>query len=117
MIQNGDFRGCLQSGLFGDSLNMSQIPLSFNVAGHKGHYQSTYGYRGYRIQQMEAGILSQNLLLAASALNMNGHPLLGFDVNTYDDLFNMSVKERTSLLQIPVGHFRPHPKMEGSLHN
>ncbi|EDW22003.1 SagB family peptide dehydrogenase [Bacillus sp. FSL K6-4563] len=116
-IQYGDFRSRLQYGLFTELVNMSQIPLSFNVVGRKDHYQSAYGCRGYRIQQMEAGILSQHLLLAASALNMGGHPLLGFDVTSYDDLYKMNEKGKTSLLQIPIGCFRPHPRLQGSLHN
>jgi SagB-type dehydrogenase family enzyme len=116
-IQTGDFRNRLQHGLSADFVNMSQIPLSFNVAGHKDHYQKAFGYRGHRIQQMEAGILSQHLLLAASALNMAGHPLLGFSVNSYDNLYKISAKGKTSLLHIPIGHFRSNARLEGSLHN
>ena len=116
-IQGGDFRNHLQFGLGADFVNMSQIPLAFNIAGHKDHYQKAFGYRGHRIQQMEAGILSQHLLLAASALNMGGHPILGFNVHSYDNLYKISAKGKTSLLQIPIGHLRPHPRLQGSLHN
>lgn len=116
-IQMGDFRNRLQLGLSAEFVNMSQIPFSFNVVGHKDHYQNAFGYRGHRIQQMEAGILSQHLLLAASALNMAGHPLLGFSVNSYDNLYKISAKGKTSLLHIPIGHFRSNARLEGSLHN
>ncbi|WP_062238982.1 SagB/ThcOx family dehydrogenase [Fictibacillus sp. FJAT-27399] len=116
-IQEGDFRCRLQDGLLADTVNMTQVPLSFTISGHKDHYQSAYGYRGHRIQHMEAGILSQHLLLAASALNMGGHPLLGFDVQSYDDLYKLSERGKTSLLQIPLGCFRPHPRLQGNLYN
>jgi SagB-type dehydrogenase family enzyme len=116
-IQSGDFRSALQDGLLSDFVNMAQIPLSFNIIGDNAHYKSSYGYRGHRIQHMEAGILSYHLLLAASALNMGGHPILGFDVHSYDEFYKLNEKGKTSLLQIPIGHFRPHPRLQGSLHN
>jgi SagB-type dehydrogenase family enzyme len=116
-IQSGDFRNALQDGLLSEFVNTAQIPLSVNIAGDNAHYQSAYGYRGHRIQHMEAGILSHHLLLAASALNMGGHPILGFDVHSYDNLYKLSGKGKTSLLKIPIGHFRPHPRLQGSLHN
>jgi SagB-type dehydrogenase family enzyme len=116
-IQSGDFRSYLQNGLLSEFVNMAQIPLFFNIVSDKDHYKSAYGYRGHRIQHMEAGILSHRLLLAASALNMGGHPILGFDVRTYDYLYQLNDKEKTSLLQIPIGYYRPHPRLQGCLHN
>lgn len=89
LIEEGDFRTELQDGLLADTVNLAQVPLHFVIAGARDHNQANYGYRGHRIQHMEAGILSQHLLLAASALDLSGHPLLGFDVNTYDDLFKL----------------------------
>ncbi|MDR7071687.1 SagB family peptide dehydrogenase [Fictibacillus barbaricus] len=116
-IQLGDFRSALQDGLLSEFVNMTQIPLSFNIVGDKDHYRNAYGYRGHRIQHMEAGILSHRLLLAALALNLGGHPILGFDVNTYDELYQLNKITKTSLLQIPIGHYRPHPRLQGALHS
>jgi hypothetical protein len=65
---------------------------------------------------MEAGILMQRLLLVASAIGMGGHPLLGFDVNLCDEIYKMDSQGKTSLIQIPVGPYRPRPWLEGSLH-
>ncbi len=80
-----------------------------------GHHQAKLGYRGYRIQQMEAGMLVQRLLLAAAASKMGGRPLLGFDANASDDLYGMAPFGHTSLIQIPVGHCRGRSRLEGSL--
>ncbi|WNB90911.1 SagB family peptide dehydrogenase [Bacillus sp. NEB1478] len=115
-IQSGDFRRALQDGLLSEFVTMAQIPLSFNITGDKNHYRKAYGYRGHRIQHMEAGLLSHRLLLAASALNMGGHPILGFDVHSYDELYRLKTKDQTSLLQIPIGHYQPHPRLQGALH-
>lgn len=116
LISQGDYRTSQQEGLLSDFVNMAQIPLSFNFSGSRNHNRELYGYRGHRIQHMEVGILAHKLLLAASVRNMNGHPLLGFDVAWYDKLHQLYHRDTTSLLQIPVGHYRPHPKLQGSLH-
>ncbi|MDM5336434.1 SagB family peptide dehydrogenase [Fictibacillus enclensis] len=115
LIEEGDFRTELQDGLLADTVNLAQVPLHFVIAGARDHNQANYGYRGHRIQHMEAGILSQHLLLAASALDLSGHPLLGFDVNTYDDLFKLKETKKTSLLFLPVGSSRPLPRLQGRL--
>lgn len=71
-IQLGDHRIQLQYGMALDNINLQQVPLCLHVAGDKDHYKSTLGYRGYRIQQMEAGMLVQRLLLTSSAIGMGG---------------------------------------------
>jgi SagB-type dehydrogenase family enzyme len=114
-IAAGDFRNALQDGLLTDFVNMAQIPLSFNMSGNQDHYRSAYGYRGHRIQHMETGILSHSLLLAASALKLGGHPILGFNVRWYDELFQLFQKRKTSLLHLPIGRYRPNPRLQGSL--
>ncbi|MGC5327875.1 SagB family peptide dehydrogenase [Brevibacillus sp. SYSU BS000544] len=111
----GDHRYWLQKGMYMDFVNLFQTPLCFHVSGAKDHLIPALGYRGYRIQQMEAGMLVQRLLLAASAIGMEGHALLGYDSNTSDEIYQMAPIGETSLIQIPVGHHRASPKLEGSL--
>ncbi|WP_075980572.1 SagB family peptide dehydrogenase [Bacillus massilinigeriensis] len=116
-IAKGDFRGFLQSGLTMPSVNLYQVPLCMHVVANKDHLKGTYGYRGYRIQQMEAGILVQRMLLVSGALGMGGHPLLGFDANQCDELYRINLKGKTSLIQIPIGSYRPRAWLRGSLHS
>ncbi|RDW18596.1 SagB family peptide dehydrogenase [Oceanobacillus chungangensis] len=116
-IYPGDHRLHLQTGMSLDNVNLLQVPLCLHVAGDKEFYQTELGHRGYRIQQMEAGMLVQRLLLAASALEMGGHPLLGFDANLSDELYKMDQQGKTSLIQIPIGPYRPRPSLSGSLHS
>ena len=71
-ITKGDYREFLQSGLTMPNVNLYQVPLCLHVVGDKDHLKEKLGYRGYRIQQMEAGILVQRLLLVSSALGMGG---------------------------------------------
>ncbi|MEK3886147.1 SagB family peptide dehydrogenase [Bacillus sp. FSL K6-3431] len=116
-VYPGDHRLQLQYGMSGNNVNLLQVPLCLHVAGDKDHLKTELGYRGYRIQQMEAGMLVQRLLLIASAIGMGGHPLLGFDANSCDEIYKMDSQGKTSLIQIPIGPFRHRPWLKGSLHS
>lgn len=118
-IQPGDHRLRLQYGMSLDTMNFQQVPICINVVGDRDHSKTQLGYRGYRIQHMEAGMLVQRLLIASSALGMNGHPLLGFDVKMCDELYKIGggPQGKTSLIQIPIGHYRNRPWLIGSLNN
>ncbi|MEH7380369.1 SagB family peptide dehydrogenase [Bacillus sp. JJ1533] len=114
-IEPGDHRLTLQYGMSADNVNLIQVPLCFHVAGDKDHYKTSLGIRGYRIQQMEAGMLVQRLLLAASSIGWGGHPLLGFSASLSDQIYKMDSRNSTSLIQIPIGPYRPRPWLRGSL--
>lgn len=114
-IEPGDYRLNLQYGMSADNVNLLQVPLCFHVAGDKDHYMKSLGLRGYRIQQMEAGMQVQRLLLVASAIGWGGHPLLGFSANISDKIYKMNSHNITSLIQIPIGPYRPRPWLKGSL--
>lgn len=115
-VRTGDLRGWLQSGMTMHNVNLFQVPLCMHAAGDVEHLRSQLGYRGYRIQQMEAGMLVQRLLLTASALGMGGRPLLGFEASTTDEIYKMGSLRETCLIQIPVGPFRSRSRLEGSFH-
>ncbi|MGM0877779.1 MAG: SagB family peptide dehydrogenase [Bacillota bacterium] len=116
-VHLGDHRLQLQYGMPVGNVNLFQVPLCLHVAGDRDHFKTALGYRGYRIQQMEAGMLVQRLLLAASAIGMGGHPLLGFDANLCDEIYKMDPQAKTSLIQIPIGPYRHRPWLRGSLHS
>jgi SagB-type dehydrogenase family enzyme len=116
-ILPGDHRLRLQQGMSLDNVNLFQVPLCLHVAGYKDHHKSALSYRGYRIQQMEAGMLVQRILLAASAIGMGGRPLLGFNPSLCDEIYKLTQQEKTSLIQIPIGHYRQRPRLEGGLHS
>lgn len=115
-MRHGDQRRILQQGMSMDNVNLFQVPLCFHVAGSKDHLQTALGYRGYRIQQMEAGMLVQRILLAASAISMGGHPLLGYDADICDEIYKMTPLGKTSLIQVPVGPHRHRFRLEGGVH-
>jgi SagB-type dehydrogenase family enzyme len=116
-ILPGDHRLRLQQGMALDNINLFQVPLCLHVAGEKDYFKTALGYRGYRIQQMEAGMLVQRLLLAASAIGMGGRPLLGFNASYCDEIYKLALQGETSLIQIPIGLYRHRPRLEGGLHS
>jgi SagB-type dehydrogenase family enzyme len=115
-VRPGDHRLWLQQGMSLHNVNLFQVPLCLHVVGDRDHLINALGYRGYRIQQMEAGMLVQRLLLVASGIGMGGHPLLGFDANLCDEIYQMAPKGKTSLIQVPVGPYRLRSRWVGSLH-
>lgn len=112
----GDYRASLQQAMSVHNINMYQVPLCFHIIGEQHHLKSTWGYRGYRIQQMEAGMLLQRLLLVASSLNLGGHPLLGFDAKYCDEIYQINETNQTCLIQIPVGPYHRFTRLSGNLH-
>ncbi len=114
LIRPGDLRLHLQSGMTAHNVNLYQVPICLHIVGSADHLKEDLGYRGYRIQQMKAGMLIQRLLLAASSLDMGGHPLLGFDVAMSDALYGFD-GEKSSLIQIPIGTYQPRPWLKGML--
>ncbi|MYL51669.1 SagB/ThcOx family dehydrogenase [Halobacillus litoralis] len=114
-IGRGDFRLSLQKAMKVDNVNLHQVPICLHITGERTHYKKTFGYRGYRIQQMEAGMLLQRLLLTASALGMNGHPLLGYDGKACDRMYQLEGSGETTLIQIPVSYYQPRSWLVGML--
>ncbi|MDR9507495.1 SagB family peptide dehydrogenase [Brevibacillus agri] len=112
----GDQRLELQAGMTLDNVNLFQVPLCFHVAGERNQLRDRWGDRGYRILQMQAGIAVHRLLLGAFSCGLGGHPLLGYDVAKSDGIYGLADEQKTCLIQLPVGSYRPRVRLEGSLH-
>lgn len=110
----GDHRLALQQGMSMPSVNLFDVPLCLHIVGPRDFFQQNLGYRGYRILQMETGILLQRILLLVSGVGMAGHPLLGYDERVSDDIYDFD-QGKTCLVQIPVGFYQKTSRFEGSL--
>jgi SagB-type dehydrogenase family enzyme len=106
----------LQQAMQLNNMNLSQIPFCFHVVGDIHFLKQQLGPRGYRILQMEAGMLVQRLSLAASALGLGGRPLLGFNARDCDEIYGLDRQGKTCLIQLPIGSYRHRPSLEGGLH-
>ncbi|HEU4963955.1 MAG TPA: SagB family peptide dehydrogenase [Bacilli bacterium] len=114
-LQSGDLGGWLQTSLMVHNLNLAQIPLHLHVAGDRHHLTKALGKRGYRIAQMEAGLMVQRLLIAATALDLGGHPLLGFDAGKMDYLYDATSQGRSTQIYVPIGRHRASSEWRGML--
>jgi len=67
-------------------------------------HERKYGEGGYRMMVAEAGHISQNLILAATALGLSARPFGG----VFDDLVNedlgLDMMQEQFLLSVLVGH-------------
>jgi SagB-type dehydrogenase family enzyme len=76
----------------------------FCLAGRFPRHERKYGEGGYRMLVAEAGHISQNLVLAATALGLSARPFGG----VFDDLLNHDLglrgAEEQFLLGVLVGH-------------
>ena len=77
------------------------------LVGHFPRHECKYGQGGYRMMVAEAGHISQNLVLTATALGLSARPFGG----VFDDLLNEDLgleEEREQfLLSVLVGHAGP----------
>ncbi len=115
LLCEGDHRMQLQLGTSMPTVNLFQVPICFHLVGPREIYLKTFGYRGYRIQQMEVGMLLQRLLLRTAALELGGHPLLGYDEGVCDSIYHFGKQGQTCLIQVPVGRYRKTARFEGAL--
>jgi SagB-type dehydrogenase family enzyme len=86
---------------------MAAISAMVCLVGHLPRHECKYGQGGYRMMVAEAGHISQNLVLAATALGLSARPFGG----VFDDLLNEDLgldEEREQfLLSVLVGHAGP----------
>ncbi len=72
--------------------------------------QMKYGDRGYRGILLDAGHLSQNLLLAATGLNLAACPIMGCMDDQINDFLEIDGVEESVLYAISLGHSAIDPK-------
>jgi len=86
---------------------MAGVSAMVCLVGHFTRHECKYGEGGYRMMVAEAGHISQNLVLAATALGLSARPFGG----VFDDLLNEDLgleEEREQfLLSVLVGYAAP----------
>lgn len=107
-IAQGDMRWRLQTNYTMSNINMFQISVAFFMVGDYSAAFRASGNRGYRIQNMRAGIVIQRLYAVSAALDLGCHALLGVDVKGIDDLLELGGSSLTTLMEVVVGHEKPY---------
>lgn len=74
------------------------------LAGFFPRHERKYGQGGYRMLVAEAGHISQNLILAATALGLGARPFGGVFDDVLNDELGLDGAEEQFLLAVLVGH-------------
>ncbi|SDY71279.1 SagB-type dehydrogenase domain-containing protein [Saccharopolyspora shandongensis] len=98
--------GELQEALLIKLFNLTHTNLCIYPVGEYESGFRAHGDRWYRMQNMEAGILTQRLYLAAAALGLRCHASLGYHVPQTNRLLGIDGTGLTSLLQVMIGSGR-----------
>jgi SagB-type dehydrogenase family enzyme len=67
-------------------------------------HERKYGEGGYRMLVAEAGHISQNLILAATALGLSARPFGGVFDDLLNDTLGLDTADEQFLLAVLVGH-------------
>jgi SagB-type dehydrogenase family enzyme len=76
----------------------------FCLTGCFPRHEQKYGEGGYRMLVAEAGHLSQNLILAATALGLTARPFGGVFDNLLNERLGLDTADEQFLLAVLVGH-------------
>ncbi|MGP4015828.1 SagB family peptide dehydrogenase [Saccharopolyspora sp. 5N708] len=103
LVRAAELGAELQDALLIKLFNLTHTSLCVYPVGD---YESGFGVhhdRWYRMQNMEAGIVTQRLYLASAALGLRCHASLGYDVRRTNQLLGLGSTGLTSLIQVMIG--------------
>ncbi|MGO8220648.1 hypothetical protein ACC794_02980 [Rhizobium ruizarguesonis] len=104
----------LEDALLVSTVNLYNTSMVLHIFGRRDFFEPELGPRGYRIQQMFAGVLAARLQIAASALNLGSHILLGFDDDCIERICRTD-RALMSLVQVVIGHTRKDDWLGGAV--
>lgn len=102
-LQRDDCEGSLQSCYHLLNVNLAAAAAVLFVFGDYEQCLVTYGNRGYRLPNVEAGIAAERAEIAAIAAGYATHMLLGWSAKRVGDLFSLGGTNLTLLLGIAIG--------------
>lgn len=98
----------MQRALFAESLNAELAAFTVHIAGP---VDFAGGARGYHARQLGVGAAVEAVSLAAAAVGLSGHAVLGFDVAPVDRAYTLP-GDRGVHAQVCVGTARPSTHWE-----
>ncbi|MFJ1745732.1 SagB family peptide dehydrogenase [Streptomyces sp. NPDC088116] len=108
--------GCarrVQEALFAASFNAELAAFTLHVVTPLDwRRRGGGGARGYREQQLAVGAAVEAVTLCASAEELTGHAVLGFDVTRMDRAYGLEGSGKGTQAQVCVGALRADPNWE-----
>lgn len=102
LIRGGRFSSFLHEYVFFQH-EFSQAPLVMVLAASIGRLSKKYALRGYRLALLDVGHVSQNIYLAATAMNLRVCATAGFIDDEMDETLRIDGIESATMLAIAVG--------------
>ena len=65
-----------------------------------------YGNTGYRISNVEVGIVAQNIYLISAALSIGCGAVLGFHNKAMNEVLGLERSDQSTMLFLMIGHER-----------
>jgi SagB-type dehydrogenase family enzyme len=93
-----------QSAYFLPNYNLNQMAALLVVIGRFEVVLSSFGARGIRVLNAEAGMLTQRVYLASSALSLGCGVVAGFDAQQINRVAGVDGKVEIPLLLVFLGH-------------
>ena len=115
LIKKGDLAALFQQGLTRKNFNLHQVPLIIHLTSAFCDFVSSVGTRGYRMLQMEAGMLTQQKQLFASGFQLGAHPMLSYDSKFLERALGLDNWGQTILMQMAVGEYKPLLRLVNTL--
>ncbi len=108
LLRPGDFRVWLREVVF-FQLEFPEAAVVFVLTGAIGRLRAKYGLRGYRFALLDAGHVSENLYLVATALGLQVSATAGFIDDELDVALGLDGLDRATTLVLLVGPTRADP--------
>ncbi len=104
-VRSGDYSGKLARAALGQDM-IADSAVTFIISCIFARITSKYDVRGYRYAYMEAGHISQNIYLTATALGLGSVAIGAFFDEKVNEIIKIDGIEETSLYLHPVGRQR-----------
>ena len=104
-VRLGDFSGSLTRAALGQDMTGGSA-VTFIISSIFSRITSKYDVRGYRYAYIEAGHVSQNIYLTATALGLGSVAIGAFFDEKVNDILEIDGIEESSLYLHPVGRLR-----------
>ncbi len=114
LLRPGDFRDWLREVVF-FQLEFPEAAVALVLTGAIGRLRAKYGLRGYRFALLDAGHVSENLYLVATALGLQVSATAGFIDDELDAALGLDGLDSATTLVLLVGPTQtdPAPRIVG----
>ncbi|HEY0546565.1 MAG TPA: SagB family peptide dehydrogenase [Pyrinomonadaceae bacterium] len=102
-LREVDLSIVLQRMYFLHNYNLEQAACLLAIVGETERMLHTFGNRGLRIRNAEAGLIAQNIYMASAAMSLGCGAILGFENIAINQFLGLEGTGQTTLLLLLVG--------------